>query len=141
METTPSPGAGPTLLLEAPTLENEELAALRATLLAAQRQPLALKARQARLSALLGAGDQLLPYVLAASCSDPRDRLYDREELFQLRVLDGGAHLPRLGRARAPEQQYEPLPARSMPLAVALAGLLILCLLSQLVGMVLLHLR
>src|SRR5438270_930798 len=36
-------------------MENEELAALRATLLAAQRQPLAVKVRQARLSALLAA--------------------------------------------------------------------------------------
>ena len=38
-------------------MENEELAALRATLLAAQRQPLAVKVRQARLSALLADGD------------------------------------------------------------------------------------
>ena len=37
-------------------MENEELAALRATLLAAQRQPLAVKVRQARLSALLADG-------------------------------------------------------------------------------------
>src|SRR5205085_2019469 len=38
-------------------MENEELAALRATLLAAQRQPLAVKVRQARLSALLADGE------------------------------------------------------------------------------------
>ncbi len=38
-------------------MENEELAALRATLLAAQRQPLAVKVAQARLSALLADGD------------------------------------------------------------------------------------
>jgi len=35
-------------------MENEELAALRATLLAAQRQPLAVKVAQARLSAWAG---------------------------------------------------------------------------------------
>jgi hypothetical protein len=48
-------------------MENEELAALRATLLAAQRQPLAVKVRQARLSALVADGDELLPYVLSRS--------------------------------------------------------------------------
>src|SRR5438105_8204048 len=61
-------------LMVAGSMENEELAALRATLLAAQRQPLAVKVRQARLSALLADGDELLPYVLSRSCSDPRDR-------------------------------------------------------------------
>src|SRR5205807_5980959 len=76
-------------------MENEELAALRATLLAAQRQPLAVKAAQARLSALLADGDELLPYVLSRSCSDPRDRTLEREELGQLRVLEGGSQLPR----------------------------------------------
>ena len=60
-------------------MENEELAALRATLLAAQRQPLAVKVRQARLSALLADGDELLPYVLSRSCSDPRDRTLERD--------------------------------------------------------------
>ena len=76
-------------------MENEELAALRATLLAAQRQPLAVKAAQARLSALLADGDELLPYVLSRSCSDPRDRTLEREEVGQLRVLEGGSQLPR----------------------------------------------
>src|SRR4051812_47672496 len=83
-------------------MENEELAALRATLLAAQRQPLALKVRQARLSALLSAGDDLLPYVLSASCSDPRDRVCGRDQLFQLRLLEGGSDLPHLTRRRRP---------------------------------------
>src|ERR1051325_11917653 len=77
------------------SMENEELAALRATLLAAQRQPLAVKVRQARLSALLADGDELLPYVLSRSCSDPRDRTLDRGELPQLRVLEGGVDAPR----------------------------------------------
>src|SRR5437868_326903 len=81
-------------------MENEELAALRATLLAAQRQPLAVKVRQARLSALLSDGDELLPYVLSRSCSDPRDRVLDRDELPQLRVLEGGADAPRVARLR-----------------------------------------
>src|SRR5438067_9669202 len=81
-------------------MENEELAALRATLLAAQRQPLAVKVRQARLSALLADGDELLPYVLSRSCSDPRDRTLDRDELPQLRVLEGGADAPRVARLR-----------------------------------------
>src|SRR6185437_2140308 len=83
-------------------MENEELAALRATLLAAQRLPLAVKTRQARLSALLADGDELLPYVLARSCSDPRDRVLDRDELSQLRVLEGGLDLPRLTTPRPP---------------------------------------
>src|SRR5437879_1789158 len=95
-------------------MENEELAALRATLLAAQRQPLAVKAAQARLSALLADGDDLLPYVLSRSCSDPRDRALEREELGQLRVLEGGAQVARLPRARVVGRPttYEPIPTR-----------------------------
>jgi len=85
-------------------MENEELAALRATLLAAQRQPLAVKVRQARLSALLADGDELLPYVLSRSCSDPRDRTLEREELVQLRVLEG-ADKPRVASHRTPRAQ------------------------------------
>src|SRR5947209_1723427 len=76
------------------SMDNEELAALGASLLAAERQPPALKVRQARLSALLGAGADLLPYVLSPSCSDPRDRTCRRAEMVQLRVLEGGADLP-----------------------------------------------
>jgi hypothetical protein len=121
-------------------MENEELAALRATLLAAQRQPLAVKVRQARLSALLADGDDLLPYVLSRSCSDPRDRTLDRTELAQLRILEGGSDLPRFGRVRrAPT--YEPMPARPSRLAAFLAVMIVLCLLSQMLGMVLVHLR
>ena len=67
---------------------NEELAALRATLLAAQRQPLAVKVAQARLSALLADGDDLLPYVLSRSCSDPRDRSLARENVDLLVRLE-----------------------------------------------------
>jgi hypothetical protein len=121
-------------------MENEELAALRATLLAAQRQPLAVKVRQARLSALLADGDDLLPYVLSRSCSDPRDRTLDREELGQLRILEGGSDLPRVGRIRRPPV-HEPIPARPSRLAAFLAILIVLCLLSQILGMVLVHLR
>ena len=33
-------------------------------------------------------GDELLPYVLSRSCSDPRDRTIDRIELLQLRILE-----------------------------------------------------
>ena len=122
-------------------MENEELAALRATLLAAQRQPLALRVRQARLSALLAAGDDLLPYVLSASCSDPRDRRCRRDELFQLRVVEGGADLPRFARVRSPERHYEPAPARPLQLALVVTGLVILCLLTQLIGALVLQLR
>lgn len=118
-------------------MENEELAALRATLLAAQRQPLAVKVRQARLSALVADGDDLLPYVLSRSCSDPRDRTLEREELTQLRILEGGFDLPRRGRARS----YEPIPTRPGRLAAFLAVLIVLCLISQMLGMVLVHVR
>jgi hypothetical protein len=121
-------------------MENEELAALRATLLAAQRQPLAVKVAQARLSALLADGDDLLPYVLSRSCSDPRDRMLDREELAQLRILEGGADLPRLRRARQ-RHAHEPMPTRPSRFAAFLAVLIVVCLLSQLLGMVLIHLR
>lgn len=121
-------------------MENEELAALRATLLAAQRQPLAVKVRQARLSALLADGDELLPYVLSRSCSDPRDRIIDREELLQLRVLEGGIDVPRVARARR-TLAHEPIPTRPSRLAAVLAVLIVLCLLSQMLGMVLIHWR
>lgn len=123
-------------------MENEELAALRATLLAAQRQPLAVKVRQARLSALLADGDELLPYVLSRSCSDPRDRTLDRDELPQLRVLEGGTDLGRVARPRllrAPA--HEPMPTRPSRLAAVLCVLIVLCLLSQMLGMALIHWR
>ncbi len=121
-------------------MENEELAALRATLLAAQRQPLAVKVRQARLSALLSDGDELLPYVLSRSCSDPRDRVLDRNELSQLRILEGGADVPRVARLRR-VPAHEPIPTRPSRLAAVLAILIVLCLLSQMMGMVLIHWR
>jgi len=120
-------------------MENEELAALRATLLAAQRQPLAVKVAQARLSALLADGDELLPYVMARSCSDPRDRLFDRDEVTQLRVLEGGADLPRVARARLVRPAYEPMPTRPNRLAGLLAVLIVLCMLGQMLGMVLVN--
>jgi hypothetical protein len=116
------------------SMENEELAALRATLLAAQRQPLAVKVAQARLSALLADGDELLPYVLSRSCSDPRDRTLDREELGQLRVLEGGSDVPRVARRRS-LPLHEPMPTRPSRLAALLAVLIMLCLLSQMLGM------
>src|SRR3979490_1154322 len=115
-------------------MENEELAALRATLLAAQRQPLAVKVAQARLSAQLADGDELLPYVLSRSCSDPRDRTLEREELAHLRALEGGADLPRVARPR--QTPHEPIPTRPSRFAALLAMLIVLCLLSQMLGMV-----
>jgi hypothetical protein len=121
-------------------MENEELAALRATLLAAQRQPLAVKVRQAKLSALVADGDELLPYVLSRSCSDPRDRTLEREELSQLRVLEGGFDLRRVGRVRR-QPEHEPIPTRPSRLAAFLAVLIMLCLISQMLGMVLVHWR
>ena len=119
-------------------MENEELAALRATLLAAQRQPLPVRARQARLSALLANGDELLPYVLATSCSDPRDRVLERAELAQLRILEGGSDARPLRRLRPPAPSYEPLPRRSSWLAAALAIVIVLCLVAQLLSSALL---
>ena len=116
-------------------MENEELAALRATLLAAQRLPLALKTRQARLSALVADGDELLPYVLARSCSDPRDRVLDRDELFQLRVLEGGRDLPHLANLRRTIETHESIPTRPNRLAALLACLIVVCLLAQMLGM------
>src|SRR5215470_17069582 len=99
-------------------MENEELAALRATLLAAQRQPLAVKVRQAKLSALLAEGDELLPYVLSRSCSDPRDRRLEPEELLQLRTIEGGFDLPRAMRLpRSAQPAHEPIPTRPSRLA------------------------
>jgi hypothetical protein len=121
-------------------MENEELAALRATLLAAQRQPLAVKVAQARLSALLADGDELLPYVLSRSCSDPRDRTLEREELAHLRVLEGGSDVPRV--ARLPRLlDHEPLPTRPSRLAALLAVLIVLCLLSQILAMLFVNLK
>jgi hypothetical protein len=119
-------------------MENEELAALRATLLAAERQPLAVKVAQARLSALLADGDELLPYVLSRSCSDPRDRTLAREELYQLRILEGGSDAARPGRPRR-LPSHEPIPTRPSRLAALLGVLLVLCLLSQMLGMVFVH--
>src|SRR5438045_9537418 len=107
-------------------MENEELAALRATLLAAQRQPLAVKVRQARLSALLADGDELLPYVLSRSCSDPRDRTLEREELVQLRIIEGNSDVPRLGR-RKHNLEHEPIPTRPSRIAAVLAVLIVVC--------------
>lgn len=121
-------------------MENEELAALRATLLAAQRQPLAVKVRQARLSALLADGDELLPYVLSRSCSDPRDRTLEREEVAMLRIVEGGSDLPRFDRAHR-HLAHEPLPARPSRLAAVLAVLIALCLLSQMAVMFMVHWR
>ena len=120
-------------------MENEELAALRATLLAAQRQPLAVKVRQARLSALLADGDELLPYVLSRSCSDPRDRTLEREELAQLRVLEGASKRRVATVPHAPT--HEPIPSRPRRLAAFLAVLIVLSLISQILGMALVHLR
>ena len=122
-------------------MENEELAALRATFLAAQRLPFAVKSRQARLSALVADGDELLPYVLAGSCSDPRDRLLGRDELMQLRVLEGGSDLPRLAMVRVPRPVHEPMPARPNRLAAFLALLIVLCLVAQMLGMLLISYR
>jgi hypothetical protein len=115
-------------------MENEELAALRATLLAAQRQPLAVKVRQARLSALVADGDELLPYMLSRSCSDPRDRTIEHEEVGQLRVLEGASEAPRRRVAT-----HEPIPTRPSRLAALLGVLIVLCLISQMLGMVLIH--
>ena len=110
-------------------MENEELAALRASLLNAQQLPPSAREREARLSATLGDGDELVPYVLARSCSDPRDRRV-RDELRQYRVLEGGFDpSPAMPRSlRAP--RYEPPPVQpgwvvAILLATALVWLLL----------------
>ncbi|HEY1291507.1 MAG TPA: hypothetical protein VGJ60_00320 [Chloroflexota bacterium] len=121
-------------------MENEELAALRATLVAARHQPQAVQERQARLSALLSDGDELLPYVLSKSCSDPRDRTLDRRELPQLRILEGGLEAQRIACLRR-LPAHEPIPTRPSRLAAVLGVLIVLCLLSQMLGMVLIHWR
>jgi hypothetical protein len=121
-------------------MENEEFAALKATLLAAQRQPLAVKVSQARLSALLADGDELLPYVLARSCSDPRDRCCKREDLAQLRRMEGSAERVRVAPVRR-HQAHEPIPTRPSRFAAFLAFLIVLCMVGQMVGMLLLQHR
>jgi len=83
---------------------------------------------------------ELLPYVLSRSCSDPRDRTLEREELAHLRVLEGGADLPRVGRMRR-QAAHEPIPTRPSRLAALLAVLIVLCLLSQMLGMLFVHWR
>jgi len=73
--------------------------------------------------------------VLSRSCSDPRDRTLEREELAHLRVLEGGSDLPRVARMRR-QAAHEPIPTRPSRLAALLAVLIVLCLLSQMLGMV-----
>ncbi|MBI2755305.1 MAG: hypothetical protein HYX52_01205 [Chloroflexi bacterium] len=92
-------------------MENEELAALRASLLAAERQPAQEKLRQARLSALVSDGDELVPYVLAQSCSDPRDRQV-REDPRYMRVLERMA--PSSPAVPLPELPREPVRPASL---------------------------
>ncbi|MBV9582802.1 MAG: hypothetical protein JO057_29820 [Chloroflexi bacterium] len=66
--------------------------------------------------------------------------MLDRRELPQLRILEGGldaATLRRLRRLAA----HEPIPTRPSRLAAILGVLIVLCLLSQMLGMVLIHWR
>lgn len=117
-------------------MENEELAALRASLLAAERQPAAVKDRQARLSAVLADGGDLVPYVLAASCCDPRDRLV-HGDLRSLRILESGTPGPEIASPRA-RGAYEPAPLPPTRLAAVLACIAILWLLGHALTFVLL---
>ncbi len=112
-------------------MENEELAALRATLRAAERLPEAARSRQHRLSAALADGDDLLPYVLARSCSDPRDRVV-HEPLSAFRILEGGPPAPRSAAT------YEPPPTRPSRLALALALFAVCWLVIHVAGLILL---
>ncbi len=112
-------------------MENEELAALRASLLAAERQPAMLKQRQARLSAVLAEGDELVPYVLAAPCSDPRDRVV-HDDVRKLRVLEGRSESELMFRAWSrSEGEREPSPLPPSRLAAALASIAVLWLLGH----------
>lgn len=95
-------------------MENEELAALRASLVAATRQPAAVRARHQRIGQVFADGNALIPYVLAPSCSDPRDRAI-RVKSSEMRHLLGAR--TRLGVDNQPEPRYEPSPFR--PAAVA----------------------
>jgi hypothetical protein len=117
-------------------MDNEELAVLQASLRAAERQPAAVKERQARLSAALSEGGELVPYVLAAACSDPRDRVV-HEDVRAMRVLEGrpGLGLP-AGAGAAEECEPSPLPPSR--LAAALACIAVLWLLGHMLTFVLL---
>ncbi len=119
-------------------MENEELAALRASLLAAQRQPAQVKLRQARLSERLAGGDELVPYVLAPSCSDPRDRIA-RDDARDLRVVERGL-ASRFSRDADASPRYEPSPFRPGIIATALlASALLVIALHTLYQALLLH--
>ncbi len=115
-------------------MENEEQAALRATLEAAARRRRRARAREARFSALLGGSGALLPYVPGGACADPCDRVV-RDPVKELRVLQGGANLP-WRTAQPVRGEYEPAPVRPAWVAVVLlaiaAGWFILHLLGAL---------
>jgi hypothetical protein len=76
--------------------------------------------------------------VLAASCSDPRDRACPAEDLLHLRVLEGA-----VARRPGPPAQptYEPPPATPVRIAAVVACIFLLGLLAQILSMVLLQLR
>ena len=78
--------------------------------------------------------------MLSRSCSDPRDRTLARDELIHLRVLEGASEVPLFGRMRR-LATHEPIPTRPSRLAALLAVLIVLCLLSQMLGMAFVPLR
>jgi hypothetical protein len=119
-------------------MDNEELAVLQASLRAAERQPAAVKERQARLSAALSEGGELVPYVLAAACSDPRDRVV-HEDVRAMRVLEGRSGLAlRAGAGSGAAEGCEPSPLPPSRLAAALACIAVLWLLGHMLTFVLL---
>ncbi len=106
-------------------MENEEQAALRATLAAAVRLRTAERARAARVSARLGARHAiLLPYVLGSSCTDPRDRAI-RVDPREMQVLRGGLDYP-ARRLSAQRPIYEPSPVHATWVALLALGLAVL---------------
>ena len=99
--------------------DRENLAALRATWLASQRQSVGARERQARLSERIAGGAELLPYVLADSCSDPRDRMVDDDpRLLRVQASWDGFSLHRAVRSSPLPDAYEPAPLRPRTLVL-----------------------
>jgi hypothetical protein len=102
-------------------MDREDKAALRATWLASQRQSIQARVHQARLADRIAEGADLLPYVTARSCSDPRDRvLHDDMRLFRVEA-DWHTYSYRCQVPVAQKMpEYEPAPVRPRTLFIAL---------------------
>ena len=112
-------------------MDEEELAALRATQVAADNLPASRKSREERLAEIVGQGAELLPYVPAPSCSDPRDRRLSVEDLAQFRTVD--LHQDATAPAADPLDPHEPPFARPSIIVSAILFVAALSLLLHLV--------